>query len=302
MWGRGARRAADPAHWVGRFRRPPASIGRVTDARTAEIGFIGGVGQRIDLEDEQELDLPTPYGPTSTPVRTGVLGGKRVAVLVRRGLDDVLQPANVPYRANVWALASLGIGALVTTAASGGLRESFAPGLFVVPDQVIDRTEGRDATFYDEGPAVQLSFPDPYESTLRGLAVEALARQHVRYRDFGCVVVNQGPRYSTRAESRWHAAMGGDLVNSTAMPEAILAQELNVPVVNISFVTDSDAGVGSEHADAVTAEMVQRRITRARPVLLDTVTDLFRTIPAGFRRSTGAPAQAVAEVLARRPR
>ena len=265
----------------------------------AEIGFIGGAGQQVDLEDEQQLDLRTPYGPTSVPVRVGGLGGRRVAVLVRRGMDDVLQPSLVPYRANVWALASLGIGALVTTSAAGGLRESFAPGQFVVPDQLIDRTSGRPATYYDEGPAVQLAFPDPYEATLRGLAIEALARQNVRHRDFGTVVVIQGPRYSTRAESRWHAAIGGDLVNSTAMPEAVLAQELNVPVVNISFITDSDAGVGSEHADAVNAEMVQRRITQARPVLLATVTDLFRTIPAGFRRTTGAPADAVAQVLAR---
>lgn len=269
------------------------------DERTAEIGFIGGVGQQIALEDEQQLDLPTPYGPTSVPVRTGVLGGKRVAVLVRRGLDDVLQPALVPYRANVWALASLGIGALVTTAAAGGLRESFAPGQFVVPDQLIDRTHGRASTFYDEGPAVQLAFADPFEATLRGLAIEALARQSVRHRDFGTLVVIQGPRYSTRAESRWHAAIGGDLVNSTAMPESVLAQELNVPVVNISFLTDSDAGVGSEHADAVNAEMVQRRITQARPVLLATVTELFRSIPSGFRRSTGVPPEAVAHVLAR---
>ena len=271
----------------------------MTDGRLAQIGFIGGIGQQVELDDEQELDVRTPYGPTSVPVRVGIRGGRRVAVLVRRGIDDVLQPALVPYRANVWALASLGVAALVTTSPAGGLRDSFAPGQFVVPDQVIDRTEGRASTFYDEGPAVQLSFPDPYDATLRGLAVEALARQEVRHRDFGTIVAIQGPRYSTRAESRWHAAMGGDLVNSTAMPEAALAQELNMAVVNISFITDRDAVVGSEHADAVSAEIVRQRLARARPVLLETVTELFRAIPSGFRRSTGAPAEAVAHVLAR---
>ena len=272
------------------------------DERTAEIGFIGGVGQQVSLEDERELDVPTPYGPTSVPVKVGLLAGRRVAFLVRRGADDALQPHLVPYRANVWALASLGIGALVTTTAAGGLRESFAPGLFVVPDQVVDRTQGREPTFYDEGPSVQLACADPYDATLRGLAIEALARRQVRHRDFGTAVVINGPRFSTRAESRWHAAMGGDLVNMTALPETTLALELDVPVVSICFITDSDAGVSSEHADVVTPDLVRRRIRQARPVLLDVVTDLIRTVPSRFRHGTGAPPEAVAAVLARPPR
>lgn len=265
----------------------------------AEIGFIGGVGQQVSLEDQRELEVRTPYGPTSAPVRIGRLGGRRVAFIVRRGVDDVLQPHLVPYRANVWAMASLGVTTLVSTTAAGGLRDAFAPGLFVVPDQLIDRTHGRPATFYDEGPAVQLTAPDPYDPALRALAVEALARRGVRHRDFGTAVVINGPRFSTRAESRWHAAAGGDLVNTTAMPETPLALELGLTVVNISFITDSDAGRGENRADVVTPDLVRRRILQARPVLLDVVTDLVRAVPAGFRAEAGVPPEAVEAVLAR---
>jgi len=262
-----------------------------------DVGVIGGIGQRLELADDVELDVRTPYGAPSVPVRIGTIGGRRVAYVMRRGLGDVLQPHLVPYRANIWALASLGVSALITTTASGGLRESFAPGMFVVTDQLIDRTQGRPWTFYDEGPAVQLAEPEPFDPTLRGLAVEALAAQHVRYRDFGTAVIIDGPRFSTRAESRWYAAAGGDVVATTLMPETTLALELGMGVVNLSFITDSDAG--STRADAVSADLVRRRTAQARPVLVRAIAEIARTVPVPFRPHTGVPADAVASVLAR---
>ena len=264
-----------------------------------DIGVIGGIGQRLELADDVELDVRTPYGATSVPVRVGTIGGRRVAYLMRRGLGDVLQPHLVPYRANVWALASLGVKALITTTASGGLRETFAPGMFVVPDQLIDRTHGRPWTFYDEGPAVQLAAPEPFDPTLRGLAVEALAAQHVRYRDFGTAVIINGPRFATRAESRWHAAAGGDVVATTLMPETTLASELGMAVVNLSFVTDSDAGVGEDRTDAASADLVRRRTAQARPVLVRAIAEIARTVPAQFRPHDGVAPDAIASVLAR---
>jgi 5'-methylthioadenosine phosphorylase len=267
-----------------------------------DVGIIGGVGQQLALNDATEVDVPTPYGSTSVPVRVGSLGGRRVAYIARRGVDDVLQPHLVPSRANVWALASLGIHALITTTAAGGLRETFAPGMFVVTDQLIDRTHGRPFTFYDEGDAVQLAAPEPFDPTLRNLAVEALESQKVRFRDFGTAVVINGPRFSTRAESRWHAAAGGDLVVTTLMPETTLALELGIGVVNISFVTDSDAGAGSSHTEVVSEDLVRRRVAQARPVLVRLVTEIARTVPAQFRPAAGVPAEAIATVLARDPR
>ena len=135
----------------------------------------------------------------------------------------------------------------------------------------------------------------------RGLATEALAEQGVRYRDFGTAVVINGPRFSTRAESRWHAAAGGDLVVTTLMPETVLALELGMGVVNVSFITDSDATSGSGPAEAVSADLVRRRVAQARPVLVRTVTEIARRIPPGFRPSSDVPAEAIAAVLARQP-
>ena len=266
-----------------------------------DVGIMGGVGHQLDLKDAAELDIRTPYGSPSVPVRVGTIGGRRVAYLIRRGPNDVLQPHLVPYKANVWALASLGISSLITTTASGGLRDTFAPGMFVVTDQLIDRTHGRPFTYYDEGESVQLSAPEPFDPTLRGLAVEALEAQRVRFRDFGTAVVINGPRFSTRAESRSHAAAGGDIVVTTLMPETTLALELGIAVVNVCFVTDSDAGAGATHTDSVSEDLVRRRIAQARPVLVRTVTEIARTVPAQFRAQAGVPADAVAAVLARDP-
>ena len=270
--------------------------------RPLDIGIIGGVGQQLELQDVEELDVPTPYGPTSTAVRVGTLGSKRVAYVIRRGVGDALQPHLVPFRANVWALASLGVTSLITTTAAGGLRDSFPPGMFVVPDQVIDTTSGRALTFYDEDVVFELAPADPFDPTLRGLAAEALGQQAVRYRDFGTAVVIDGPRFSTRAESRWHAAQGGDLVVTTLMPETVLALELGMGVVNVSFVTDSDAGASGHPAEAVSQDLVRRRVAQARPVLVRTVTEIAHRIPAGFRPSTAVPSDAIAGVLARDPR
>ena len=266
-----------------------------------DIGIIGGVGQQVALGGVAELDVRTPYGSTSVPVRVGELGGRRVAYIVRRGVDDVLQPHLVPSRANVWALGSLGVSTLITTTAAGGLRDTFAPGMFVVTDQVIDRTYGREFTFYDDGVAVQLAAPEPFDPTLRGLAVEALESQRVRFRDFGTAVVINGPRFSTRAESRFHAAAGGDLVVTTLMPETTLALELGIAVVNVSFITDSDAGAGSGHTEMVSEDLIRRRIAQARPVIVRTLSEIVRRVPAHFRPPAGVPADAIASVLAREP-
>jgi 5'-methylthioadenosine phosphorylase len=267
-----------------------------------DIGIIGGVGQQlVELQDATQLDIRTPYGPTSTPIVIATLGGRRVAYVIRRGLDYALQPHLVPYQANVWALASLGVTSLITTSAAGGLREAFPPGMFVVTDQLIDRTSNRPLTFYDQGAVVELAPADPFDQTLRTLATEALTSQGVRYRDFGTAVVVNGPRFSTRAESRWHAAAGGDLVVTTLMPETVLALELGMGVVNVSFVTDSDASPSGGPSEAVSADLVRRRVAQARPVLVRTVTEIARNIPAGFRPSSDVPADAIATVLARQP-
>jgi 5'-methylthioadenosine phosphorylase len=240
----------------------------------AEIGVIGGSGLYALLEDAEEFEVSTPYGPPSDPITVAEVGGRRVAFLPRHGRDHRYPPHKIPYRANLWALRALGVRQVLAPCAVGGLRPELGPGTFVVPDQLIDRTSGRVQTFYDQG-AVHVSFADPY--CPNGRAVLLKARQpDVEPVDGGAMVVVDGPRFSTRAESRWFTSIGGSVVNMTGHPEAVLARELAVCYTAIALVTDLDAGVEGDHG--VTQEEVFRvfgeNTVRLRGVLLDAVTQL----------------------------
>jgi 5'-methylthioadenosine phosphorylase len=249
---------------------------------TAEIGVIGGSGLYALLEGATEHELSTPYGPPSDPVTIAEVGGRRVAFLPRHGRDHRYPPHKIPYRANMWALRSLGVRQIVAPCAVGGLRRDLGPGTFVVPDQLIDRTSGRVQTFFDSG-AVHVSFADPYCPD--GRAAVLTAAEGVGAVDGGTMVVVEGPRFSTRAESRWFASIGGTIVNMTGHPEAVLAREMALCYTAIALVTDLDAGVEGEggvtHQEVF--EVFGRNIERLRGVLLEAVTRLpaERTCPCG---------------------
>ncbi|MEU4244014.1 S-methyl-5'-thioadenosine phosphorylase [Actinoplanes sp. NPDC026619] len=239
----------------------------------AEIGVIGGSGLYALLENAEEVEVSTPYGPPSDAVTVAQVGDRRVAFLPRHGRDHRFPPHKIPYRANLWALRALGVRQIVAPCAVGGLRPELGPGTFVVPDQLIDRTSGRAQTFYDEG-AVHVSFADPYCPAGRAVLLEAAG--DVDPVDGGTMVVVEGPRFSTRAESRWFTSIGGAVVNMTGHPEAVLARELALCYSAIALVTDLDAGV--EGDQGVTHEEVFRvfgeNTERLRGVLLDAVTKL----------------------------
>jgi 5'-methylthioadenosine phosphorylase len=239
----------------------------------AEIGVIGGSGLYALLDGATEIEVSTPYGPPSDPITVAEVGGRRVAFLPRHGRDHRFPPHKVPYRANLWALRSLGVRQIVAPCAVGGLRPELGPGTFVVPDQLIDRTSGRAQTYYDSG-AVHVSFADPYCPDGRATVLTAAAP--VDPVDGGTMVVVEGPRFSTRAESRWFTAIGGTIVNMTGHPEAVLARELALCYTAIALVTDLDAGV--EGGDGVTQEEVfsvfADNTAKLRTILLDAVTKL----------------------------
>jgi 5'-methylthioadenosine phosphorylase len=248
----------------------------------AEIGVIGGSGLYALLEDAEEHEVSTPYGAPSDRITVARVGDRRVAFLPRHGRDHRFPPHRIPYRANLWALRALGVRQIVAPCAVGGLRPELGPGTFVVPDQLIDRTSGREQTFYDTG-AVHVSFADPYCPDGRAAVLAAAAP--VQPVDGGAMVVIEGPRFSTRAESRWFTAIGGAIVNMTGHPEAVLARELALCYTAIALVTDLDAGV--EGDQGVTQEEVfavfAENTERLRGVLLDAVTRLptERTCPCG---------------------
>jgi 5'-methylthioadenosine phosphorylase len=183
------------------------------DVRRADVGVFGGSGFYAFLEATEEVEVETPYGKPSAPVVIGEVGGGRVAFLPRHGPNHELPPHRIPYRANVWAMRELGVRRIIGPNASGALKAELQLGEFVVCDQFVDRTWGRRDTFHEGPETTHVSAADPYCPDLRRLLIETASELGIPARDRGTVVVIQGPRFSTRAESRWFADMGWDVIN-----------------------------------------------------------------------------------------
>ena len=209
----------------------------------AEIGVFGGSGFYSLLEGAREAWIETPYGAPSDLVAIGEIAGKRVAFLPRHGKDHRFPPQSINYRANLWAMKELGVTRIVGPTACGSLKREVKPGDMVVADQIVDRTSARKDTFYDGPITTHVSFADPYCPQLRPIAIAALRSIGVETHETGTVVVIQGPRFSTRSESRWFQDAGWEVINMTQYPECYLARELEMCYVNISLITDYDVGV-----------------------------------------------------------
>lgn len=226
-----------------------------TPSPRADLGVIGGSGFYEFLTGAERVAVSTPFGDPSDELVLGDLDGRRVAFLARHGRDHRFQPHRVNYRANLWALRSVGVRQILSPCAVGSLREELGPGAIVVPDQVVDRTWGRAHTLYEEeGPVVHVGFADPYCPHGRQVVIDAARSAGKQVEDGGTLVVINGPRFSSKAESRWHQQAGWDVVGMTAMPEASLARELAMCFTTIALVTDHDAGVHG--GEAVTHQEV----------------------------------------------
>jgi 5'-methylthioadenosine phosphorylase len=240
---------------------------RVT--RTAEVGVFGGSGFYTFLEDADEIQVDTPYGGPSAPLVIGELEGRPVAFMPRHGREHELPPHRINYRANVWAMREAGVRRIVAPCACGSLRREIGLGEFVVCDQYVDRTRGRADTFYGGPETTHVAGGEPYCPDLRSLVVRTGRELGLPVRDGGTMIVTQGPRFSTRAESQWFQAAGWDVVSMTGYPEAHLARELELCYVTIAMVTDYDAGAAGE--DPVTAAEVltvfEQNIERLRDLL-----------------------------------
>jgi 5'-methylthioadenosine phosphorylase len=250
----------------------------------AEIGVFGGSGFYEWFADAETVTVETPYGPTSAPISVAEVGGRRVAFVPRHGQRHTIPAPFVNYRANVWAMHELGVRRIIGPSAVGSLQPDLHPGDLVICDQFIDRTTGRSDTYYHGPEVVHISAADPYCPELRPLAGRVAAEQALRFRPTGTVVVVQGPRFSTRAESRWYGRMGWDIVGMTQYPEVILARELEMCYLNLSLVTDYDAGLeGAPEVSAVQAHDVMRvlaaNIARVRD-LLATLIPIIPTTPS----------------------
>ena len=216
------------------------------------IGVIGGSGlaEGVGLEDAQEIAVASPFGIPSGPVTMGTLGGVRFTFLARHGEGHAIPPGEIDYRANIDVLKRCGVTDVLALSAIGSLREHMAPGQFVAVDQFVDRTQGRAGSFFGPGLVAHVSLADPVCPRLSGLVADAARQVGAAVHQGGCYVAIEGPQFSTRAESRLYRQWGADVIGMTAMPEARLAREAELPYALLGMVTDWDCWREGEEAEA----------------------------------------------------
>ena len=246
----------------------------------ADIGVFGGSGFYSLLENAREITVETPYGAPSDKLALGEVAGKRVAFLPRHGKAHQYPPHEINFRANLWAMRGLGVTRIIGPTACGSLKADVRPGDMVVADQIVDRTTGRKDTFYDGPITTHVSFADPYCPQLRPIAIAALLAGDIRTHERGTVVVIQGPRFSTRAESKWFQQAGWEVINMTQYPECYLARELQICYVNISLITDYDVGLEGLDVEPVSHEHVMRIFAGNNERVKSAIFRIIEAIPA----------------------
>ncbi len=253
----------------------------------ADIGVFGGSGFYNFLEGVQEVWVETPYGAPSDKIALARIGDKRVAFLPRHGRDHRYPPHMINYRANAWAMKSLGCTRVIGPCAAGSLQPHVAPGHFVVSSQFVDRTSGRKDTFYDGPETTHITTADPYCPELRQIAVHEGRKLGITVHDGGTVVVIQGPRFSTRSESKWFSAAGWEVINMTQYPEVVLCKELDMCYTNIALITDYDVGLaGDPNVEPVTHEAVIKVFNENNDKLRNLLFKMIEATPAGREHCT----------------
>jgi 5'-methylthioadenosine phosphorylase len=246
--------------------------------KTPVIAVIGGSGlyQFSDLRDVETLELDTPFGKPSSPITLGDLNGKKVAFLARHGIGHTLSPSEVPYRANIYALKTLGVKRIVSVSACGSLRESYAPGQIIIPHQIFDFTHKRDRSFFGKGLVAHVSVADPFCEDLSDTLEESLKELDAPYHRGGVYITIEGPRFSTKGESGLYRQWGMDIIGMTASPEVFLAREAEMCYTTMAHVTDYDVWHVSE--ETVTVDMVVRTLMKNVHIAQETIKKMVEKI------------------------
>jgi len=240
------------------------------------LGMIGGSGlyDLPGLEDVQTIHPDTPYGKASSPIVIGGLASKKVAFLARHGIGHIYNPTEVNYRANIFSFKQLGVKKIVSISACGSLREDFAPGDIVIPDQLVDFTRGRERSFFEGGIVAHIGVADPFCGTMRQFARESLTVTGAAVHFGGTLITVEGPRFSTRAESNLFRSWGIDIIGMTTSPEAFLAREAEMCYCSIAHVTDYDVWHMSEAP--VSVEMVIRTLAKNTEIARQSLRNLVQ--------------------------
>ena len=209
----------------------------------AQIGIFGGSGFYKFLDNIEELKIDTPYGEMSDALMLGVIGDKKVAFMPRHGRNHTIAPHKVNYRANVWAMKEIGCKCVISPCAAGSLQQHVKPGDIVFCNQYVDKTHSRKDTYFELGEIKHISAADPYSEELRQIAIQSAKELNLSFHDKGTIVVIQGPRFNTKAESAFCTSQGWEVINMTQYPEVHLVKELDMLPLNISLITDYDAGL-----------------------------------------------------------
>jgi len=246
---------------------------------TAEVGIIGGTGvyDQENFEDVKEIKVFTPFGKTSDLVSVGDYNNVKIAFIPRHGKNHTIPPHQVNYRANIWALKKLGVEKIFATTAVGSLRDDYGPGTFVIPDQFIDRTKKRLDTFYEGGQVCHISAADPFCEQLRPFFIDIAQKLGIPVKETGTYVCIEGPRFSTRAESRLFQMWKADIVGMTLYPECVLAREAELCYVSISMVTDYDVWADSPVSTKEVIEKARESNEKLKKLILEALPNIPKT-------------------------
>jgi len=242
-----------------------------------KVGIIGGSGVYNTklLKNEEKIKINTPYGPTSDLVTTGTINGVNVVFIPRHGSKHTINPTNVNYRANIWALKELGVTHIIASNAVGSLREEYKPGDLVFPDQFIDRTTKRISTFYEGNKVAHISVAEPFCINLNKLLSSKAKEARFRYHNKGCAIIIEGPRFSTKAESKMFQNWGGDIIGMTTVPECVLAREAGICYASIGMVTDYDVWKeGDEVSTKKLIDTMKQNVEKVKKIITESINEI----------------------------
>ncbi len=262
----------------------------MTEKNLAQIGIFGGSGFYKFLDDIREVNIDTPYGKTSDALMLGTIAGKKVAFMPRHGRNHSIAPHKVNYRANVWAMKEIGCTRVISPCAAGSLQKHVKPGDIVFCDQYVNWTNGRPDTYFDEQNIKHVSAANPYCPELRKTAIECAKNLGFEYHDHGTVVVIQGPRFNTKSESAFFTRQGWEVINMTQYPEVHLVKELNMCPLNISLITDYDAGLVNDCAPVsheAVMEVFANNINKLQKLLFSIVENISDDRNCDCKNSVG---------------